>query len=89
MYNEYKALKALGKVSIDVDGTQPVLSRIYHDSVTGEFMSPRIDAIDVDYLSKYREVLLNKIKDIEALVVDVTLALERKAGELAEPKELP
>lgn len=90
MYNNYRVLKQLEKVSINLDGTQPELSRILHSESTGEVRpEPRIDVINVGSLTEIRANLLDSIKDIDVLLVDVANAIAAKAHELKLPPELP
>ena len=90
MFTEYRKLKQLGKANINLDGVQPELYRDLHDINTGEILlEPRIDVIDTNYLDIARAELLDKIKDIDELRVDVANAIEVKTQGLKDPQELP
>jgi len=90
MFTKYRELKSLGKVSINLDGTQPELHRKLHDVNTGEIiLPPRIDVVDVKDLETKRGELLEKIKDIDQLRTDLANAIEIKANQLKQPQEIP
>ncbi len=90
MYIKYRILKGLGNVSINLDGMQPELHRKFHDEDTEDLViEPRVDVFDVDELTEKRAILLEGLKDLDALLVDIGLALDAKASEMQEPPEMP
>jgi len=86
---DYRVLKAKGVVVIKVDGTQPEYLRPGYDTTTGNVSQERSDMVDTTDLQAKRAELIEEIKDIDAMIIDIGVKLEEKAIELTAEKVLP
>jgi len=86
---DYRVLKAKGVVEIKTDGAQPEYLRPGYDTTTGEVSQTRSDMVDTSVLQARRAELVEEIKDIDAMLVDVGQILDAKAAELVTEKVIP
>jgi len=86
---DYRVLKAKGVVIIKIDGSQPEYLRPGYNTTTGEVFQTRSDMVDTFVLQARRAELVEEIKDIDAMIIDIGVKLEEKAIELTAEKVLP
>jgi len=86
---DYRVLKAKGVVIIKIDGAQPEYLRPGYNTTTGEVFQTRSDMVDTFVLQARRAELVEEIKDIDAMIIDIGVKLEEKAIELTAEKVLP
>ena len=85
---DYRILRGKGVVEITVTD-KPRYKRPSFDPTTGNVSQERNDVVDTIALSARRTELVNEIKDIDAFLRDVGLALDENAAELMEDKDIP
>jgi len=86
---DYRILKAKGVADVFIDGTTPTYSRPLYNSITGEVSQTRSDSIYTSDIEARRAELVEEIKDIDALLSDISTALSEKAADLGEEKTVP
>ncbi len=86
---DYRALKAKNVTEIKTDGTMPVFERPLYNTITGSVSQIRSDSVYTADLEARRAELVEEIKDIDAMLADISTALSLKATEIGETKELP
>ena len=86
---DYRTLKEKGVTEISVSGTMPEYSRPSYNSITGEVSQTRSDSVYTADLEARRAELVEKIKDIDAMLADISTALSLKAAEIGEEKTVP
>ena len=79
---DYRALKAKNVTEIKTDGTMAVFERPFYNIITGSVSQIRSDSVYTADLEARRAELVEEIKDIDAMLADISTALSLKATEI-------
>ena len=86
---DYRTLKSKGVTEISLFGTTPEYNRPIYNTITGEISQTRSDAVYTADLEKRRLELVEEIKDIDAMLYDISTALSEKAVDIGLEKVIP